>query len=245
MHYKHAAISSRSLLPLISYPERIRTSDALAVRGAEIHNNKTRRVSYRLQVFIAKKIIRKWDKQNHPRLNCVLSCESDSYRLHQRHWRQYGSHSKLEVSISLAAFSVAVVELLFFSWTCSQILYGITKLSRALVQMHKFWLFFKSELCPSWSTVIAYSDPRLCWPGSAVCVAGRSYYFSCEKWFSVDEEDGRIEREVTVLEGGLGFYKVTGSGCTNGWRMPVLEVGWTGTTWWCVYLCTCVCVKAS
>ena len=39
--------------------------------------------------------------------------------------------------------------------------------------------------------------------------AGRSYYFNCEKWFSVDEEDGRIEREITVMDGGLGFYKVS------------------------------------
>ncbi len=34
------------------------------------------------------------------------------------------------------------------------------------------------------------------------------YYFCCEKWFAVEEEDGKVEREVMVQEGALGMYKV-------------------------------------
>ncbi len=56
------------------------------------------------------------------------------------------------------------------------------------------------------SSIVNYSRFLFCW---VKCIfTGRSYYFNCEKWFSVDEEHGRIEREITVLEGGLGFHKV-------------------------------------
>ena len=41
-----------------------------------------------------------------------------------------------------------------------------------------------------------------------LCFLDETYYFNCEKWFSVEGEDGRIEREMTVTEGGLGFSKV-------------------------------------
>ena len=40
-------------------------------------------------------------------------------------------------------------------------------------------------------------------------VAGNSYYFNCEKWFAVEEEDGKVEREIMAVDGGLGFRKVT------------------------------------
>ncbi|XP_064648391.1 polycystin-1-like protein 1 isoform X2 [Lineus longissimus] len=35
-----------------------------------------------------------------------------------------------------------------------------------------------------------------------------SYYFQCEKWFAVEEEDGKVEQEFMTLEGGLGFRKI-------------------------------------
>ena len=35
------------------------------------------------------------------------------------------------------------------------------------------------------------------------------FYFSTEKWFAVEEEDGKVEREIMALEGGLGFVKVS------------------------------------
>lgn len=42
----------------------------------------------------------------------------------------------------------------------------------------------------------------------SVCFAGNTYYFNCEKWFAVEEEDGKVEREIMAVEGGLGFRKV-------------------------------------
>ena len=38
--------------------------------------------------------------------------------------------------------------------------------------------------------------------------SGQTYYFSCERWFAVEEEDGKVEREIMVLDHGLGFAKV-------------------------------------
>ncbi|XP_074659507.1 polycystin-1-like protein 1 [Tubulanus polymorphus] len=40
------------------------------------------------------------------------------------------------------------------------------------------------------------------------CNTGVNYYFSCEKWLAVQEDDGKVEREFNRLEGGLGFKKV-------------------------------------
>ena len=37
---------------------------------------------------------------------------------------------------------------------------------------------------------------------------GESYYFVFEKWFGVEKEDGKLEREVMAADGGLGFMKV-------------------------------------
>jgi len=34
------------------------------------------------------------------------------------------------------------------------------------------------------------------------------YYFICEKWFAVEEEDEKVEREIMVSDHGLGFTKV-------------------------------------
>jgi len=38
--------------------------------------------------------------------------------------------------------------------------------------------------------------------------SGESYYFVFEKWFAVEKEDGKVEREVMAADRGLGFYKV-------------------------------------
>jgi len=34
------------------------------------------------------------------------------------------------------------------------------------------------------------------------------YYFVCEKWFAVEKEDGKVEREMMVTDKGLKFTKV-------------------------------------
>lgn len=39
-------------------------------------------------------------------------------------------------------------------------------------------------------------------------LTGESYYFVFEKWFAVEKEDGKLEREVMAADGGLGFVKV-------------------------------------
>ncbi|CAH1789073.1 unnamed protein product [Owenia fusiformis] len=50
------------------------------------------------------------------------------------------------------------------------------------------------------------------WYLSRVCVkdckSGNIYYFQCEKWFAVEEDDGKVEREVMVMEGTLSFQKI-------------------------------------
>ena len=38
---------------------------------------------------------------------------------------------------------------------------------------------------------------------------GETSYFVCEKWFAVEEEDGKIEREIMRTEHGLGFTAVS------------------------------------
>ena len=35
------------------------------------------------------------------------------------------------------------------------------------------------------------------------------YYFICEKWLAVEEQDGKVEREFMALEGPLEFTKVS------------------------------------
>ena len=40
------------------------------------------------------------------------------------------------------------------------------------------------------------------------CISGLSYFFMCEKWFAVEEDDGKVEREIMVLDRKLGFTKV-------------------------------------
>jgi len=39
-------------------------------------------------------------------------------------------------------------------------------------------------------------------------IAGESYYFVFEKWFAVEKEDGKVEREIMATDRGLGFTKV-------------------------------------
>lgn len=34
------------------------------------------------------------------------------------------------------------------------------------------------------------------------------YHFVCEKWFAVEKEDGKVEREIMVADKGLSFSKV-------------------------------------
>ena len=38
--------------------------------------------------------------------------------------------------------------------------------------------------------------------------SGSMYYFICEKWLAVEEQDGKVEREFMALEGPLEFTKV-------------------------------------
>ncbi|ESO99871.1 hypothetical protein LOTGIDRAFT_141414, partial [Lottia gigantea] len=37
---------------------------------------------------------------------------------------------------------------------------------------------------------------------------GKMSYFLCEKWFAVEEDDGKVEREIMVLDSNLGFSRV-------------------------------------
>jgi len=39
-------------------------------------------------------------------------------------------------------------------------------------------------------------------------ILGERYYFVFEKWFAVEKEDGKVEREVMAADRGLGFSKV-------------------------------------
>ena len=39
-------------------------------------------------------------------------------------------------------------------------------------------------------------------------LTGQKWFFICERWFAVEEEDGKIERELEVEEDGVGFTKV-------------------------------------
>lgn len=38
--------------------------------------------------------------------------------------------------------------------------------------------------------------------------AGMTYYFNCERWFAVDQDDGKVEKEISALDTGLGFSQV-------------------------------------
>lgn len=40
-------------------------------------------------------------------------------------------------------------------------------------------------------------------------IAGNVYYFLCDKWFAVDEGDGRIERELVALDNVVRFTDVS------------------------------------
>ena len=46
-----------------------------------------------------------------------------------------------------------------------------------------------------------------------VVLAGESYYFVFEKWFAVEKEDGKVEREIMAADRGLGFSKVVYTDC--------------------------------
>jgi hypothetical protein len=53
---------------------------------------------------------------------------------------------------------------------------------------------------------------------------GESYYFVFEKWFGVEKEDGKLEREVMAADGGLGFVKVRSRLILiNSWKFLVLS----------------------
>ena len=41
-------------------------------------------------------------------------------------------------------------------------------------------------------------------------ITGHKWYFICERWFAVEEDDGKIERAIDALEEGVGFQKVGG-----------------------------------
>ncbi|XP_071488265.1 polycystin-1-like protein 1 [Diadema antillarum] len=38
-------------------------------------------------------------------------------------------------------------------------------------------------------------------------LTGNKWFFICERWFAVEEDDGKIERELKVVEDGVGFQK--------------------------------------
>ncbi|XP_038044344.1 polycystic kidney disease protein 1-like 1 isoform X2 [Patiria miniata] len=38
-------------------------------------------------------------------------------------------------------------------------------------------------------------------------ITGHKWYFICERWFAVEEDDGKIERDLEVLDKGVGFQK--------------------------------------
>ena len=38
--------------------------------------------------------------------------------------------------------------------------------------------------------------------------AGVAYFFNCCRWLAVERDDGRVEREFSVVETGLGFSQV-------------------------------------
>ncbi|XP_033639226.1 uncharacterized protein LOC117299811 [Asterias rubens] len=38
-------------------------------------------------------------------------------------------------------------------------------------------------------------------------INGQKWYFICERWFAVEEDDGKIERELEVMDKGVGFQK--------------------------------------
>ncbi|XP_063964557.1 polycystin-1-like protein 1 [Lytechinus pictus] len=38
-------------------------------------------------------------------------------------------------------------------------------------------------------------------------LTGQKWFFICERWFAVEEDDGKIERELLVVEDGVGFTK--------------------------------------
>ena len=40
-------------------------------------------------------------------------------------------------------------------------------------------------------------------------ITGHKWYFICERWFAVEEDDGKIERSIDVLKEGVGFQKVS------------------------------------
>ena len=35
-----------------------------------------------------------------------------------------------------------------------------------------------------------------------------AYYFNCCKWFAVERDDGKVERDITPVESGIGFTQV-------------------------------------
>ncbi|XP_077978738.1 polycystin-1-like protein 1 [Glandiceps talaboti] len=39
-------------------------------------------------------------------------------------------------------------------------------------------------------------------------ITGQKWYFICEKWFAVEEDDGKVERDLYSREHGVGFQKV-------------------------------------
>ena len=53
-------------------------------------------------------------------------------------------------------------------------------------------------------------------------ITGHKWYFICERWFAVEEDDGKIERSIDVLKEGVGFQKVS----------PVICVVPPYCSWW-------------
>ena len=41
-----------------------------------------------------------------------------------------------------------------------------------------------------------------------MCLLGMTYYFNVNKWFAVEHGDGKVEREIPVLESMLTFAEV-------------------------------------
>ncbi|XP_071112058.1 polycystin-1-like protein 1 isoform X2 [Haliotis cracherodii] len=78
----------------------------------------------------------------------------------------------------------------------------------------KFVMTHPDSLGKIWKVQLWHnnSGPSPSWYLSRVLVrdlvTGHVYYFLCERWFAVEEDDGKVEREVMALDGDIGFSTV-------------------------------------
>ncbi|XP_067649227.1 polycystin-1-like protein 1 isoform X2 [Haliotis asinina] len=78
----------------------------------------------------------------------------------------------------------------------------------------KFVMTHPDSLGKIWKVQLWHnnSGPSPSWYLSRVLVrdlvTGHKYYFLCERWFAVEEDDGKVEREIMALDGDIGFSTV-------------------------------------